>query len=261
MDQTWQNQLNGFFDKIFVITIERAKERQIHIREEFKGLNFEFFVGTDKFNLNYEDLVSDQQYDDKQARRVPRYQQSLSLGEIACSMSHRGVYEQIVKNGYQRTLIFEDDVQPMFENMTSLADILREWPEDSGIVYLGYWRRENWKLSQKVKTTLYLLLHRLKLWGWHRFTANRVRHLYIRPHSHFFNKAGFHDGAHAYAVSLEAAKKLLETQTPVAHSADHLLNYVIHHLEACSAYVSRPKLFTQASHVEPDRLSSIREDV
>lgn len=260
MDQTWQSLLNGFFDKIIVITIDRAKARHKHILKAFEGLDFEFYFGTDKLEMDQEQIESGEFYNDDLAKRISRYSKSLSPGEIACSLSHRGVYEEIVKKGYARTLIFEDDVIPIRHNMVQLPSILREWPEDAGIIYLGYWRRERWSVKQKIKTRLYLTLHHLRLWGWHRFSTDRVKHLYIRPYSEHFNRAGFHDGAHAYAVSLEAAKALLETQTPVAHSADHLLSYEIHHLRSCQAYVSVPKIFNQVCHVQPDKLTSIREE-
>ena len=40
--------LNQYFDKIFVVTIARATERQQQIKERLQGLNFEFFYGIDK---------------------------------------------------------------------------------------------------------------------------------------------------------------------------------------------------------------------
>jgi glycosyl transferase family 25 len=44
------NFLQSYFDKIFVITIERATDRQSEVINQLEGLPFEFFYGVDKKN-------------------------------------------------------------------------------------------------------------------------------------------------------------------------------------------------------------------
>jgi glycosyl transferase, family 25 len=258
--QDWQTLLNGFFERIFVITIPRAAERHEHVRSYLDGVRFEFLYGTDKYSLELPALVRDGIYNDEAARKVGRFTRSLSMGEIACSMSHRAVLRTIVDQKISRALIMEDDIVPLVRNMPKLADVLEHWPEDAEVVYMGYWRRERWGLKQKVKTTLYLICHNLGLFGWNRFSRHWVYYLYARPYSPYFKKAGFHDGAHAYAVSLSGAQKLLNNQEPIVHSADHLISYTCLKDDNCKAYVTLPKFFDQGAHLDFEKLHSMRSD-
>ena len=67
---------------------------------------------------------------------------------------------------------------------------------------------------------------------------------FAKPYSKHLKKAGFHDCTHAYAVTLQAAKKLLAAQTPVVYRADDLLSATILKGEL-NAYVTEPKFFDQ----------------
>jgi len=72
-------------------------------------------------------------------------------------------------------------------------------------------------------------------------------------------KAGFHDCTHAYAVSLEGAKKLLKTQTPVIYRADNLLSALV--LKgSLRAFISRSLLFNQEISFDITSKSYIRSD-
>ena len=54
--------LESRFDRIYVITLERAKERQKRILQRLEGLTFEFFYGVDKNALTEERLAVEQLY-------------------------------------------------------------------------------------------------------------------------------------------------------------------------------------------------------
>src|ERR1700712_6113363 len=102
--------LENYFDKILVITLGRATERQEQVRKNLSGLAFEFFYGTDKQNLNWEQIKEDKIYDEDKAKKLHRYGKGMILGHLACALSHRSVYEYVLEMGYKRVLIFEDDV-------------------------------------------------------------------------------------------------------------------------------------------------------
>lgn len=252
----WQRQLNAFFECIFVLTIGRATQRHKHIASVLNGLEYEQFIGVDKNELSADALAAD--YDDAKARAVQKSPRSLFLGEIACALSHRKIHEEIVRRGLKNTLILEDDVVP--QNMDFLPAILSEWPGDAGIVYLGYWRRERWRIKQKAKTRLYLIYHGLRLGGWHRLQRERVRHYYCHPYSAHFMTSGYHDGAHAYSVSLEAAKALSGIQRPIVYLADHLLAYAATGDPRCRAYSCKPLLFEQLHRIGNNEYISLRSD-
>jgi glycosyl transferase, family 25 len=250
----WQQQLRIIFDGIFVLTIVRATQRHEHIASVLKGLEHETFMGVDKNELTPDILAVE--YDDLKARAVQRSPRSLYLGEIACALSHRKIYEEIVRRGLQNTLILEDDVVP--QNMDSLAAILSEWPADAGIVYLGYWRRDQWHLKQKAKTRLYLIYHALRLGRWHRLQRERVRRYYCHPYSAHFMTSGYHNGSHAYAVTLEAARALSEMQRPVVYLADHLLAYAATADSRCKGYSCKPLLFEQLFRIGNNEYITLR---
>ena len=76
------------------------------------------------------------------------------------------------------------------------------------------------------------------------WTYKMVSNLLPGPYSAHLKKAGFHDCTHAYAVTAEAAKKLLAGQSPVVYRADDLLSSTIMKGEL-SAFITDPKFFDQ----------------
>ena len=63
-----------------------------------------------------------------------------------------------------------------------------------------------------------------------------------------------HDCTHAYAISLSAAKKLLDQQTPVAHRADDLLSY-LSSKAVLNSFITEPKFFDQEWFQNPNAVS------
>jgi hypothetical protein len=51
--------LNQYFDKIYVLTLERAIDRQEEIKLSLQGLNYNFFFGVDKKELDIATLEAD----------------------------------------------------------------------------------------------------------------------------------------------------------------------------------------------------------
>ncbi len=73
---------NNFFDKIFVITLERSTNRQDHINKALDGLNYQFFLGTDKNNLSLQELNDKNIYDEKLAMKRHRYSKPMNEGQV-----------------------------------------------------------------------------------------------------------------------------------------------------------------------------------
>ena len=97
--------LNEYFDKIFVVTIPRATERQQLVTERLKGLNFEFFYGVDKQEHSMEELKTDGLYSENKAKAFHRYDKAMTHGEVACALSHRNVWQLIVEKKYSVCII------------------------------------------------------------------------------------------------------------------------------------------------------------
>lgn len=235
--------LNRTFDRIFVVTLRRATDRQARVRERLEGLRYEFFWGTDKREIDIATLERTGIYSEARARHMHRNGKAMPLGHIAASISHRSIYELVVRNGWSRVLVFEDDVMPRTEDLAEVEATLAELPAGWDFVYLGYEHGERFSAWDRVKQATYLPLAALRLIKW---TPRQVLGLNAKPYSKHLRRAGKHYGAHAYAVSLNGAKRLLEAQTPVVFHCDQLFIWLCIGGEL-EAFVTEPKLFEQDS--------------
>lgn len=178
----------------------------------------------------------------------------MNPGELACALSHRMVYEAMIKNNWDKVLILEDDVLPLYENLVLLPEVLNELPANWELVYFGYLKNEKVTVGLKVKQALYKIQSLLGLMTWsYKMISNMLPKLY----STHLKKAGFHDCTHAYAITLSGAKKLLAAQTPVVYRADDLLSHIILKGEL-NAFVTEPKFFDQEIFHNTHTASEIR---
>lgn len=93
--------------KIYVINMKSSTERaqKIAQRLDALGLPFEFFPAVRGADLDYKNAPY---YDRK--RRLRYFGRDLLAGEIGCLLSHRGVYEKMLKDKVDVALVLEDDV-------------------------------------------------------------------------------------------------------------------------------------------------------
>ncbi|MFN8347590.1 MAG: glycosyltransferase family 25 protein [Spirosomataceae bacterium] len=235
--------LNAYFDKIFVVSLQRATDRHATLAERLKGLNYEIFWAKDKQDFTLEEVIRQGIYDEKKALTYNRHgAKKLATGEVACAWSHRTVYEIMVAEGLQRVLVFEDDVEPNPDRLALLPNTLRQLPSDWELVYLGFLKNEEVLPKHRRKRQFYKLLATFKAYKW--LTRKEVNNLYPRPFSENLRTAGLHDCTHAYAVTHSAAQKLCKAQTPIYSSADELLTHEVlrGHLKA---FICNPTFFDQ----------------
>lgn len=62
----------------------------------------------------------------------------LSFGELGVTYSHRAIWLDIVKNNYDKAIIFEDDVLFADNFRKKLLNVLKNIPKDADIVLLGW---------------------------------------------------------------------------------------------------------------------------
>ncbi|MGO2231698.1 glycosyltransferase family 25 protein, partial [Psychrobacter sp.] len=88
--------------KNFVISLQSATERREHINSEFgkHNVNFEFFDA----------LTPDTAKDYALSLGLNLDSISLTLGELACMMSHVALWKKAIDNHIPYITIFEDDV-------------------------------------------------------------------------------------------------------------------------------------------------------
>ena len=158
--------LQGFFDKIFIVTVPRFTDRHKKVSEQLQGLSFDFFWGADKLQISPEKVKQDGTYDEVRAKKLQRQGKELNPGEIACALSHRMVYQEMIKHDWKKVLILEDDVLALTESMNVLPLALQELPVEWELVYLGYLKHENVTAGLKAKQFFYKILSAVGLMKW-----------------------------------------------------------------------------------------------
>ncbi|MEO7209762.1 MAG: glycosyltransferase family 25 protein [Chitinophagaceae bacterium] len=248
--------LNDFFDHIYVINLTRAKERQVNIKKDLAGLKITFFDATDYKNFLVDELVEKGFYDPIKAKEANRYGKAIKPAALACSISHKRVYEDVLKNNFSRVLILEDDVIPNEEGIMLFNKIIEELPPDWGIVYFDYFKNTRNTIFSRIKKQVY---HLQKKMGRLKWTHQTIENLFAKSYSNHLKKAGYHDFASAYAITKETAELLVTMQTPVIYLSDQLLPLACTE-EMVKGFISIPKLFIQQSQLHKDIIGSYVEE-
>lgn len=235
--------LNDYYDKIYVLSVEIAHARRQSFTERFKDLDYSFFFGADKNKFSITEAESSGIFNENMARTHHRYNKTMKHGEIACSWSHKMIYEDMIANHYHRVLIFEDDAVPDELMVTKIGSILAEVPADCELLMWGWDKNGIAGAGGKFKQLVYHIQHRIgKLkWGHH-----TIKNLYAKPYSVNVKKAGFHDYTYAYGISRSAAEKLVRMQTPIQYIADNLLAHAATK-GILNAFITWPQVFLHDS--------------
>ncbi len=247
--------LNQYYDKVYILTLPRLTDRMEHCKQILDGLNYEFFYGIDKSSTSIQEATQKGIYSKKAYQEFYKKPEEISLGMLCCALGHTKIYESIIKNGFQKTLILEDDAVLKISSLEYFPQMMRELPTNWELVYLGYEKHE--VLDWKAKINQYFLTlfpHHTQL----KLNRKIFSNYYPVNISTHIAKAGFHDCTHAYAVTLEAAKKMLQLQQPVKFHPDNLLSYMICN-NKLNGYIVQPKLFDQLSAFA-HKINSMTED-
>ena len=134
--------INSFFDKIFIVNMRRDKKKKIKMLEYldfFNITNFEFIEAYDGKKLN-------QNNEYKQLLNKPLNKIS-NFGELGCLLSHKSILEIAKKRGYKKWLHLEDDVIFNKDFNQIFSKNMKCVPKCWDILYLGstqaYWRENN----------------------------------------------------------------------------------------------------------------------
>ena len=162
-------------------------------------------------------------------------------GMLCCSIGHMKMYEHIVNNNINKALIMEDDVVPVSAALSKLPGIMAELPADWELFYLGYEKNEKNTFRNKLSKLFYSAFpNHAKL----KVDRQFFKRYYPRQISENISEAGFHDCTHAYAVTQEAARKMLAYGHPIRFNADNLLSFMVN-TGQLKGYISSSKFFTQ----------------
>jgi GR25 family glycosyltransferase involved in LPS biosynthesis len=134
------------FTKILYINLERRPDRDIHIKEQLKKINWNGPVerieavdgkNTDMTTIKY--LLSDNAYNsaiDTTPRKF-RPGNYMTKGAVGCALSHRKAWLNVLNNNDDKVLILEDDIY-FDNNFTEKISEYLESAPDYDILYLGF---------------------------------------------------------------------------------------------------------------------------
>ncbi len=242
--------LNKVFDKVLVLTIARAEARRASIEQSFQGLQFEFFYGVDKQTLSVKSLLESGDVTYYHEQSFSRSPKEFHEGNVACSWSHRNMYQYIQANGWRRTLILEDDAVPakwLYEQ--PIDNFFGEWLQPYNVWALGHLSSKPLTPNNSAKQALYTLWHLLRIGRWHKRSLYYIRHLYTKPMHPYWLEAGEYFGTHAYAVDQHAARTLEQLQKPIGFTADYLLNFALLQKGLLKGVLAATPLIRQANEV------------
>ena len=222
--------LNAYFDHIYVITLERNKERQDVIKSTLEGLNYIFFRGIDGNTINKDELKKEGLYHSDLTRLLKKREgkkvKNMSNPQIGCSLSHMYVLRDMLEKKYNKVLVLEDDLVVDAGGIFELKNALKELPDDWELLYLGHHgANSNPGFFLKIQ----VLVMRMIAKFFQNFSRLKqidpmvVKCWLPRPYSKNLNLSGSHHGTYAYAVSSSGAQTILRYGLPVVFRNDNLL--------------------------------------
>ncbi len=246
-----------FFDRVLVISLSRATDRQASVKKQLAPGSFDWIWAVDKRTLETNDATFSGQVDPAASRRNHPVGKTIQPGEVAVSLSHRLAYETMLKNNWKHVLILEDDFVVDDNKIGLLETMFSELPSDWDVWYLGFDKRMEEPGFWFLKKNFYLLLQKLGLRK--QYAAETLRQFYPRAWSPHLHTAGFHDCLHAYAVSRHAAESLLRAQQPVRFVADHLVAHQVTD-GRLRGFISAPRLIYQPEQLSESPIFSYRKN-
>lgn len=187
---------NRICDKVFVINLEKEKERleAFHKQMSKNKINYERFNAVEGVKVLKDDRLSD-------------YCNTFCTdGMKGCALSHRSIWETMVKNGYRNIMICEDDAMIPDTFDRDFQNVYYHIPKDYDILYLGclFGCKDDSNLNKLVT----------KVNG---YEPQDVNDKVVEVKGTV--------GLHCYILSLEGARKLI--QHPITFHIDAQVMYLI----------------------------------
>ena len=137
--------INNIFDQVYVINLDKRKDRLEHIKKQFS-----------EYDISFRRVSA---VDGHQCKNKPE-NASINDGEWGCTLSHIKVLKNARKNGYEQFLVFEDDV--VFEDnfLERFENYYKQLPSKWEMFYLGANTTHDQKIkeiSRNVKRTFHSL--------------------------------------------------------------------------------------------------------
>lgn len=220
---------------IFVVNLKRRPDRKELIETRLKNLGIKNYEITDAVDGQQlpEDLSN--VYDQTASKQIHR---QLKRSEVACSLSHINIAKKIIDENIDYAIILEDDAELSVNFKTFIKDFNLE-PNKFDFLILGSFSSNqffNGKLKTKVAP--YELLEKESITYLDKIEFNIGNTTIHKPHYPSL-KLDFINGTHAYMLSNNGARKLIELNYPVIVEADNVWNYFY---DTCETYFTNPIL-------------------
>ncbi len=232
--------VNTLIDKTYVLTIERNKNRHPQIKSVLKNIDFEFWYGIDA-PVRFGDKKYVHEIEDEfliEHGLGKNFVHWYNMAQFGAYLSIKKMIDNIAVNGYERSIIFEDDAIPMVKNWEDIFQkALQELPEDWDILLLGYmYGGKLYELSLK----RYLRpLVRLAYF----FRNKRALKVPVKYSKHVDYSEKF-VGGHAMCLSKKGAMILSDYLNPMVLSGDLLINDLLS-MKKIKCFSIVPVLFDQ----------------
>ena len=120
-----------YFDGILVISLPFRHDRRAHSRRQMNhfSLSYSFLEAIHGQSINPATM--------DQARFTRSTLRYLPQGSLGCALSHIQAWQQVLDQGWQYGLIFEDDVVLTETFVEDLRTCMPEVPPDFDLLYLG----------------------------------------------------------------------------------------------------------------------------
>jgi glycosyl transferase family 25 len=126
---------------VYVVSMERAKERKAHLAEMFKGFkDYTLFKAVDGYYMTPEDTSLKNEYIKSS---------NFTQGEVGCALSHFKLWQHLENTDFDTFLILEDDFIPKYP-MNDILEIIKQ-VNNYDILYTGHCLEEQGKLVQTVE--------------------------------------------------------------------------------------------------------------
>jgi collagen beta-1,O-galactosyltransferase len=111
--------INDYFDQVYCLNLDRRPDRMERMKKRFEYFGIEF----KRFSAVNGKAMSDDEY-----AKYKLYKKKLSKAELACTLSHKKIYEDALEKGYEKILVLEDDARFVANFLDRIQEITKfDW--------------------------------------------------------------------------------------------------------------------------------------
>lgn len=162
---------------VYVISLEDEIERRNRIILQLKEPFF-FIDAIDMRQMDENNMV---QYINRDALKYPKVRNTITRGEVGCSLSHLKALDKFVQDGYEYALIIEDDALLPSNYLELITDICEKITIPWDVILLGYSKLKFSEATNFYKMEPILVEQKINIFElgkpWRNWTSGTVSYL------------------------------------------------------------------------------------